>query len=54
MRNVSYYSARYRKAVKAETRTRIMNEAMLNLTTLDKVKFYRWQVEYMNSNNQKP
>jgi hypothetical protein len=43
MKNLSYYKARYRKAKKIATKTKIMNTAMLNLSYADQQKFIKWQ-----------
>lgn len=48
MKTLSYYKNRYRKAVKAETKAKIMNAAMLNLCYDDQQKFMEFQVKYMN------
>jgi hypothetical protein len=47
MKTLSYYKARYRKAVKGETKARILNGAMSNLSHYDQQAFIAWQVEWM-------
>ena len=45
MKTVNSYIARYKKAVKNETKSRILNGASLNLSKNDFDKFLAWQVE---------
>ena len=49
MKTLSDYKARYRKAVKLETKAKVINRAMLNLSYEDQQKFISWQVSYMRN-----
>jgi hypothetical protein len=48
MKTLQYYKNRYSKAVKGETKAKIMNGAMNNLSRDDFQKFLSWQTRWMN------
>ena len=50
MKTLNYYKARYRAAKKGETKGKIMNGAMMNLSHSEQQKFIEWQVEFMRYN----
>lgn len=49
MKTLNYYKARYRAAKKGETKAKIMNGAMLNLSHEEQQKFISWQVEFQRA-----